>query len=199
MGARQAVGRYLLISPVPPYRRTAVPPVATACHAPIAQLDRAFGYGPRGWGFESSWAHFRREGGRAIGRSAFFFYRPSVLRPYRPWRGVAQPGWRNGALAAQPLALSAPPALAQLGHVRAHPNGVRFQAGDIYRTDVNTGVSAPRVRTSFQGFAPFLRLNLHSSLVTHISTRPLDPPASRAGRAHSTPANRRASASPRSR
>ena len=29
---------------------------------------------------------------------------------------VAQSGWRNGALTAQPLALSAPPALAQLGH-----------------------------------------------------------------------------------
>ncbi len=25
--------------------------------APIAQLDRAFGYGPKGWGFKSSWAH----------------------------------------------------------------------------------------------------------------------------------------------
>ena len=26
-------------------------------HAPIAQLDRASGFGPEGWGFESSWAH----------------------------------------------------------------------------------------------------------------------------------------------
>ena len=27
----------------------------------MAQLDRALGYGPRGWGFESSWAHQNRE------------------------------------------------------------------------------------------------------------------------------------------
>ncbi len=27
----------------------------------IAQLDRALGYGPRGWGFESSWAHQNQE------------------------------------------------------------------------------------------------------------------------------------------
>ena len=26
-------------------------------NAPMAQLDRASGYGPEGWGFESSWAY----------------------------------------------------------------------------------------------------------------------------------------------
>lgn len=26
-------------------------------HALIAQLDRAFGYGPKGWEFESLWVH----------------------------------------------------------------------------------------------------------------------------------------------
>ena len=26
-------------------------------NAPIAQLDRAFGYGPKGCGFDSYWAH----------------------------------------------------------------------------------------------------------------------------------------------
>ena len=48
----------------------------------LAQLDRAFGYGPKGRGFESSSARFLRfahigflEGGNAdkIGVSAFFF------------------------------------------------------------------------------------------------------------------------------
>ena len=38
--------------------------------APIAQLDRAFDYGSKGWGFDSSWAHQNREVaqfGRAFG------------------------------------------------------------------------------------------------------------------------------------
>ncbi len=43
-------------------------------------------------------------------------YRRSVLPPYGQSRDVAQSGWRNGALAAKALALSAPPALTQLGH-----------------------------------------------------------------------------------
>ena len=32
-------------------------PVPQQVNAPVAQLDRAFGYGPKGWGFESSWAY----------------------------------------------------------------------------------------------------------------------------------------------
>ena len=38
--------------------------------APIAQLDRAFDYGSKGWGFYSSWAHQNRDVaqlGRAFG------------------------------------------------------------------------------------------------------------------------------------
>ena len=38
--------------------------------APIAQLDRAFDYGSKGWGFDSSWAHQNRKVaqlGRAFG------------------------------------------------------------------------------------------------------------------------------------
>ncbi len=30
-------------------------------YAPIAQLDRAFDYGSKGWGFEFSWARHKRE------------------------------------------------------------------------------------------------------------------------------------------
>lgn len=33
-------------------------PALSLKYAPVAQLDRAFGYGPRGWGFESSRAYF---------------------------------------------------------------------------------------------------------------------------------------------
>ncbi len=29
-------------------------------HALIAQLDRAFGYGPKGWEFESLWVHQKK-------------------------------------------------------------------------------------------------------------------------------------------
>ena len=32
------------------------PSFSAIFYAPIAQLDRAFGYGPKGWRFESSWA-----------------------------------------------------------------------------------------------------------------------------------------------
>ena len=32
-------------------------PVPQQKYAPVAQLDRAFGYGPKGWGFESSRAY----------------------------------------------------------------------------------------------------------------------------------------------
>ena len=47
-------------------------------HALIAQLDRAFGYGPKGWEFESLWVHHNRgirtprERNRIFG--FFFFY-----------------------------------------------------------------------------------------------------------------------------
>jgi hypothetical protein len=33
-------------------------PVPQHEYAPVAQLDRAFGYGPKGWGFDSSRAYY---------------------------------------------------------------------------------------------------------------------------------------------
>ena len=42
-------------------------PSFALCFAPVAQLDRASGYGPGGWGFESSRAHGRTFGFRRSG------------------------------------------------------------------------------------------------------------------------------------
>ncbi len=49
--------------------------VADAASVRLAQLDRAFGYGPKGRGFESSSARWFLRGGNAdkTGISAFFF------------------------------------------------------------------------------------------------------------------------------
>jgi hypothetical protein len=69
---------------------------------------------------------------------------------------VAQSGWWNGALAAEPLVFSTAPALASSGMACAPEWGIGFQAGDIHRTDVNTGVGTPRVRSLRLSFAPFL-------------------------------------------
>ncbi len=38
--------------------RIPVPQLLSLIYAPVAQLDRAFGYGPKGWGFESSRAYW---------------------------------------------------------------------------------------------------------------------------------------------
>ncbi len=55
MRDRLAVGR-LVLAQVAGVR--ILVPQPEKSRAPVAQLDRAFGYGPKGWGFESSRAYF---------------------------------------------------------------------------------------------------------------------------------------------
>ena len=40
----------------------------------LAQLDRAFGYGPKGRGFESSSARYSEKGGYAVGSCIFALF-----------------------------------------------------------------------------------------------------------------------------
>ena len=63
------------------YRTGSIPVLGTIILAPIAQLDRAFDYGSKGQGFDSSWArHLKTSGSSSAWQSTWFGTKGSQVR-----------------------------------------------------------------------------------------------------------------------